>query len=62
MTISPVTEARRPNLPWMAGADSPFQPFSSTKPRIAPSSSLAHTTKTSATGELVIHIFEPLMA
>jgi hypothetical protein len=35
MTISPVIEARRPTLPWIAGADRPFQPLSSTKPRIA---------------------------
>ena len=34
-------------------------PFSSTKPRISPASSLAQTTKTSAMGELVIHILAP---
>jgi hypothetical protein len=60
ITISPVMEARRPTLPWILGADRPFQPFSSTKPRIAPSSSLAQTTNTSATGELVIHILLPV--
>ena len=64
MTISPVIEARRPTLPWIAGALSPLAPLSRMKPRIAcdpsPSSALAQTTKTSATGELVIHIFEPL--
>src|SRR5580698_2071824 len=46
----------------MVGADRPFQPFSRMKPRIASlpfSSSLAHTTNTSAIGELVIHIFAP---
>ena len=37
-------------------------PFSSTKPRLAPSSSLAQTTNTSATGEFVIHIFAPVSA
>ena len=35
-------------------------PFSRMKPRIAPSSSLAQTTNTSAIGELVIHILAPL--
>ena len=34
-------------------------PFSSTKPRTAPSSSLAQTTNTSAIGELEIHILLP---
>src|SRR3546814_8246996 len=44
------------------GADSPFIPFSSKKPRIAPScaSDFAHTTNTSAIGELVLHILAPL--
>jgi hypothetical protein len=56
--------ARRPTLPWMAGAERPFMPFSSTKPRIGPTvplslTSLAHTTKTSAMGELLIHILLP---
>jgi hypothetical protein len=59
MTISPVIEARSPTLPWMAGAVSPLNCFSSTKPLIAPSSSFAQTTNTSAMGELEIHIFEP---
>ncbi len=44
----------------MAGALKPFMPFSKMKPRIAPSSSLAHTTNTSAKGLLVIHILAPL--
>jgi hypothetical protein len=37
-------------------------PFSRTKPRMAPSwaSDFAQTTKTSAIGELEIHIFEPV--
>src|ERR1700733_7110236 len=46
----------------MAGADSPFQPFSRMKPRISSlpsSSSFAHTTNTSAIGEFEIHIFDP---
>src|SRR3546814_12884323 len=64
MTISPVMDERRPTLPWMAGADRPFMPLSRMKPRILPSSSppttLAHTTNTSAMGELVIHILLPL--
>ena len=34
--------ARNPTLPWMAGALRPFAPLSRMKPRIAPSSSLAH--------------------
>ena len=60
ITISPVTLARRPTLPWMAGALRPFMPFSRMKPRIEPASSLAQTTKTSAKGLLLIHIFAPL--
>ena len=35
-------------------------PFSRMKPLITPSSSLAHTTKTSAMGELVIQVLVPL--
>ncbi|MNR11179.1 hypothetical protein D3C85_1274670 [compost metagenome] len=60
MTISPVIEARRPTLPWIAGALRPCQPFSRTKPRISPASSLAQTTNTSAIGLLVIHILLPV--
>src|SRR4029077_8814272 len=60
MMISPVLEARRLNLPWIGGAESPFIPFSSRYPRIVPLSSFAHTTKTSAIGEFVIHVFAPL--
>ena len=60
MTISPVSEARSENLPSIFGADRPAMPFSRIKPRIAPSSVLAQTTKTSAIGELVIHILEPV--
>ena len=43
----------------LTGADRPLAPLSSTKPRIWPSSSLAQTTKTSAIGELLIHILAP---
>ena len=61
MTISPVIEARRENLPSILGAVSPFMPFSRTKPRISSSGSVrAQTTKTSAMGALVIHILAPL--
>ena len=62
MTISPVIEARRESLPPTFGAERPFIPFSSTKPRILPpcASDFAQTTKTSAIGEFVIHIFEPV--
>lgn len=60
MTISPVIEARRLNLPSIFGADRPFMPFSRMKPRITPSSVLAQTTKTWAIGELEIHILAPL--
>jgi hypothetical protein len=59
MTISPVIEARNDSLPSIFGAESPFMPFSSTKPRMSPASSFAQTTKTSAMGELEIHIFAP---
>ena len=60
MAISPVTEARRLNLPLIFGALSPVMPFSTIKPRITSSSVFAQTTKTSAIGELVIHILAPL--
>jgi hypothetical protein len=59
MTICPVTEARSENLPSIFGAESPFMPFSRMKPRMAPESSFAQTTKTSATGELVIQVLLP---
>jgi hypothetical protein len=62
ITISPVIEARRLILPSILGVVSPFIPRSSTKPLIPPpcASDLAHTTMTSAIGELVIHIFVPV--
>jgi hypothetical protein len=58
--IMPVVLARRLNLPSIFGAESPVMPFSRMKPRMEPSSSFAHTTNTSAIGELVIQVFEPL--
>ena len=62
MTISPVIEARSDSLPSIFGAERPFMPFSSTKPRIAPScaSDFAQTTKTSAIGALVIQVLVPV--
>ena len=60
MTISPVTEARKENLPSIFGADRPCMPLSKMKPRITPSSSLAQTMNTSAIGEFVIHILAPV--
>ena len=62
MTISPVIEARSDSLPPIFGAERPFMPFSSTKPRISSpcAADFAQTTKTSAIGELEIHIFEPV--
>lgn len=43
------------------GVVSPFIPRSKMKPLIYPSSSFAQTTNTSAIGELVIHVFVPLI-
>ncbi len=60
ITISPVMLVRSPTLPWIAGAVRPFQPFSSTNPRITSASSFAHTTKTSAIGLFVIHDLVPV--
>ena len=57
--MAPVTEARSENLPSILGVSMPFQARSRMKPRMAPPSSLAQITSTSAIGELVIHIFEP---
>ena len=44
---------------WISGAENPFVPRSTRKPRIAPSSVLAQTTATSAIVPFVIHIFAP---
>ena len=60
MTISPVIDARSDSLPVSLGVVSPSMPRSRMKPRIVPSSSLAQTTITSASGALEIHILEPL--
>mmetsp|Transcript_18076 Transcript_18076/g.25277 ORF Transcript_18076/g.25277 Transcript_18076/m.25277 type:complete len:249 (+) Transcript_18076:179-925(+) len=59
MTIWPVIEALRLNLPSILGAERPFIPFSKMNPLITFCSSLAHTTNTSAMGELVIQVLEP---
>ncbi len=62
--IMPVIEARNPVLFLMAGVSSvpAGHWFLSTRnPRILPvSCSFAHITSTSAMGELVIHVLEPL--
>ena len=60
ITISPVTDARSASLPSILGALSPFMPFSKMKPPMTPSSSFAHTIKTSAKGELLIQFLAPL--
>lgn len=60
ITISPVMEALRESFPFILLAWRPFIPFSRTNPRITPLSSFAQTTNTSAIGELVIHILEPV--
>ena len=54
-------DARSDNLPFIFGALNPSIPFSRINPLIAFSCSLdfAHTTNTSAIGELEIHILEP---
>jgi hypothetical protein len=51
------------SLPPIFGAERPFMPFSSTKPRIwlSCAADFAHTTNTSAMGEFEIHILEPEM-
>ena len=56
----PVVEARSENLPSMRGVEKPAVPRSTRKPRILPSSHLAHTRATSAMGLLVIHVLLPL--
>jgi hypothetical protein len=47
------------SLPSIFGVEKPLVPRSTMKPRITPSS-FAHTTATSAIGELVIHILAPV--
>ena len=58
-TSSEVTDARRESLRWMLLATKPGVSVGTTKPR-TPSSVTAHTTATSATPPLVIHILVPL--
>ena len=50
------------SLPSIFGAESPFMPFSRMKPRICPScaADFAQTTNTSASGALLIQVFEPV--
>jgi hypothetical protein len=59
ITIYPVIEAFKLILPLISGAFKPLNPFSKIKPLISFLSSLAHTTKTSAIGELVIQVLVP---
>ena len=47
-TSSPVALARRLHLPCVVGVLNPSMPLSTTKPRMSPVSSLAHTTATCA--------------
>jgi hypothetical protein len=54
-----VIEVRKPTLPWIAGAESPFAPFSARKPRMRPSSVFAQMRKRSAIGALLIQVLEP---
>ena len=55
-----VTEARSENLRSISGAEKPFMPFSTMKPRM-PSSVIAQQMHRSAMAPLVIHILAPLM-
>ena len=54
-----MTEARSDHLCWISGAEKPGASVGTTKPRM-PSSVRAHTTATSATEPLVIHILRPV--
>ncbi len=60
--IMPVIEARSENLPSIFGVSRPSMPRSRMKPRMTSSSVLAQTTSTSAIGEFVIQVFEPVSA
>ncbi len=55
-----MTDARSENLRSISGAENPFMPFSTMKPRM-PSSVIAQQMHRSAMAPLVIHIFAPLM-
>jgi hypothetical protein len=59
MTSSEVIDARSDTFRWISGAENPGVSVGTTKPR-TPSSVPAHTTATSATEPLVIHILVPL--
>ena len=54
-----MTEARSESFLWISGAVKPGVPFSTRKPRIAPSSVRAQTVATSAIVPFVIHILAP---
>ena len=58
-TSSLVTEARRLIFRFISGAENPGRSFSTRNPQMTSSSSLAHTTETSAMVPLVIHILAP---
>ncbi len=58
--ICPVIDALKANLPSSLGVVKPFESLSTINPLRIPCSSFAHIIKTSAIGELVIHVFEPL--
>ena len=60
ITTSPVHEARKESLFLSFGVVRPSMPRSRMKPRMTSSSSFAHTTNTSASGALEIHILAPL--
>lgn len=59
MYTDPVLDALNDIFPGMTAVDRPAVPLSTMNPRTRPSSHLAHTTKMSATGALVIHILDP---
>ena len=54
-----MTDARSESFLWISGAEKPGMPFSTMKPRIAPSSVRAQTMAMSAIVPFVIHIFAP---
>src|SRR5271167_855386 len=54
-----VTEALSDSFPCTSHVLKPFVPFTTRNPRTFSSSHLAHTTATSASDLLVIHIFSP---
>mmetsp|Transcript_10022 Transcript_10022/g.24990 ORF Transcript_10022/g.24990 Transcript_10022/m.24990 type:complete len:220 (+) Transcript_10022:141-800(+) len=58
--IMPVMEERSESFPSILGVLTPLRSVSTTKPRISPASSFAQTIATSAMGEFVIQVLEPL--